>query len=321
MALDVMIIGLGQIGMGYDIALDPIEYAYSHARAFSQHAEFELLGGVDPDRQRREIFSRTFGRPAYANVESALTKHRPIVVIIAVPTRLHGVIVKEVLSLSRPLAMLCEKPLSYDLAEAQEIVQSCAAQNVSLYVNYMRRSDVGVIEVKRRLDAGEIGLPVKGVAWYSKGLQHNGSHFVNLLEYWLGPVLGAVVLNRGRLWGDQDPEPDVEVKFEHGTIVFLAAREEAYSHYTLELISPNGRLRYEQGGRVIQWQSACADTRLPGYTVLSGTPEEIRTGMDRYQWHVAEQIARALNGKSARLCSGMDALGTLSALKRILNWT
>lgn len=318
MSSGVLIVGLGQIGMGYDLGLDPAAHVYSHARAFSQHPKFHLIGGVDPDAERRQTFTRTYGCPAYSELRAALAHHQPALVVIAVPTQFHELTLRQVLEFSHLKAVLCEKPLAYELDEARSMVEVTAAGNVSLYVNYVRRSDKGVIECKRRLDFGEIAAPVKGVVWYSKGFLHNGSHFFNLLEYWLGSMQSSVVLDRGRLWDGTDPEPDVQVTFERGTIVFQAAWEEAFSHYTIELLSPSGRLRYEQGGKLIQWQPARPDPYFQGYTTLSSTSETIACDMYRYQWHVAEQLARALDGQDASLCSGTDALDTLVSMKKIL---
>lgn len=318
MSIGVLIVGLGQIGMGYDLSLDPAAHVYTHARAFSQHPKFHVMGGVDRDVKRRQIFTHTYGCPAYPEVEAALEQHQPALVIVAVPTPFHAPTLRQVLDLSHPKAVLCEKPLAYELSEARSMVAASTASNVNLYVNYMRRSDKGVIECKRRLNSGEIAAPIKGVAWYSKGFLHNGSHLFNLLEYWLGPMQSFVVLNRGRLWNGTDPEPDVQVVFERGAIVFQAAWEEAFSHYTIELLSPSGRLRYEQGGKLIQWQPARPDPYIHGYTTLPVTLETIPSDMHRYQWHVAEQLARALEGQDASLCSGTDALDTLVSMKKIL---
>ena len=51
-----LIVGLGQIGMGYDLSLAPDQFVYSHARALSLNPEFKLVGGVDPDRAKRRDF-------------------------------------------------------------------------------------------------------------------------------------------------------------------------------------------------------------------------------------------------------------------------
>ncbi|MCZ8286232.1 MAG: hypothetical protein O9353_12330, partial [Bacteroidia bacterium] len=186
------------------------------------------------------------------------------------------------------------------------------------FVNYIRRTDPGVIEIKRRIESGEIGMPVKGNAWYSKGILNNGSHFLNLLEFWLGDITSTRVMEPGRLWGDHDPEPDVEVRFERGAVVLRAAWEEAFSYYAVELLSHCGRLRYERGGELIEWQAVYSDPSFKGYKILGSEREEIANGMAIYQWHVYDQIHDHLAGKATTLCTGRQALKTLEAIESII---
>lgn len=318
MTLEVLIVGLGRIGMGYDLSLDPAACVYTHARAFSGHPAFRLVGGVDAQESRRVQFEDSYACPAYSSLDAALGRHRPDVVVISVPTEAHASVLEQVLAKSRPRIVLCEKPLSHEADEAARMVDACAARGVALYVNYMRRSDPAVIEVRRRIEAGALGQPFKAVVWYSKGLLHNGSHFLNLLELWLGRVVQASVLDAGRELAGDDREPDARIVFERGSAVFLAAWEEAYSHYTIEIVTPAGRLRYEEEGRRVEWQGLRADPEFSGYTVLDSRPELIPTGFHRYQWHVADQLARAARGIPAHLCGGADALRTLSSINDLL---
>ena len=319
MPFKALVVGLGQIGMGYDLTLDA-EYIYSHARAFTMHPDFELIGGVDPDAERRATFERVYECPAYADIGVALEAQLADVVVIATQTHAHQAALMELLEHARPRAILCEKPIAYDLDAAQAMVDACASKGVALYVNYIRRSDPGAIEVGRLIAASAIEAPLKGVVWYSKGLRHNGSHFLNLLEYWLGSVLKTVVIQPGRALPDGDAEPDLDITFERGRAVFLAVREEDFSHYAIELIGANGRLRYESGGMRVEWQPVAKDGQLEGYKRLAKFTEEIPSDMIRYQWHVADQLANAMRGETFRMCTGSDAFDTLFTVNKILGW-
>jgi predicted dehydrogenase len=312
----VLIVGLGRIGMGYDFELGG-EYVLTHARAFQQHGYFELLGGVDIDPRLRRAFVERYRVPSFADIAEAMDAVKPNVVAIATPTQLHAQSVRAVLQSGSPAAILCEKPLSFDLDEARGIVELCTVRGCALYVNYIRRAEPGVAEVERRLRDGLIGTPVKGVGWYSKGLLNNASHFINLLEHWLGEVCSARVVNAGRLWAGIDPEPDFTVCFAQGQVTFLAAKEEHFSHCALDIVAPNGRLRYEQGGERISWQKTVADPAYPGYMTLETSAESITTDFARMQWHVADQLASSLSGHQAHICSGAEALRTLQVLTSI----
>jgi len=316
--LSVLIVGLGQIGMGYDLAQDPALLAVTHARGFSRHDAFRLVGGVDPSGTRRALFEKHYGAPTFSDAVTAVKSLSPDLVVVAAPTERHCDSVRDVLGAGRPKAILCEKPLAYGLAEAREIVELCASRDCALFVNYMRRADRGVAEVKRRLAAGSITAPEKAVVWYSKGIFNNGSHFVDLLKHWLGEVISFEIIASGRVWDGRDPEPDVVLTFAQGTkAYFLAAREEMFSHYTVELIAGNGRLRYERGGEEILWQNAITDTAVAGYTILDPVPEVIANDLAYAQWHVADQLAEYLDGRAGRICTGVEALRTLEILVAI----
>lgn len=259
-----------------------------------------------------------YGTPAFATVSEALQLIDPAVVALAVPTEAHAAVLAEVLAFCKPSAILCEKPLSYNLDEARSIVSSCENAGVRLFVNYVRRADSAVREIKTRLDSGQVVVPLKGVAWYSKGLFNNGSHFFDLLQYWLGEMQEVRVVQRGRCWG-ADPEPDFLATFERGQIQFLAAREEDYSHYTVELVSPSGRLRYDLGGSRVLWQPAIPSVTLSGYTVLDPTAQEIPNDLEKIQWQVVNQLAMALDGRPAEICTGAQALCIVEQLTSIKN--
>jgi predicted dehydrogenase len=317
MTLSALVVGLGQIGMGYDLSLNPAEYVLTHVRAFHQHPAYQLQGAVDLDPQKRAIFKSNYGVPAFATVDTAMAKVQPDVVAVATPTHWHAATMQEVLHAYAPKAILCEKPLAFDLSEAREMIQLASKRGCKVFVNYMRRAEPGVIEVKNRMSDGRIGSLEKGVVWYSKGLFNNGSHFLNLLQYWVGEVTDFQIVQPGRMWSDVDPEPDVLITFGSKRILFLAAKEENFSHYTVELLFSNGRLRYEQGGGKVIWQGVGGDQALAGYSVLKDVETCLSTDMDHVQWHVADQLASSLAGEESEICSAVEALRTIEVLASI----
>ncbi|MEY8200019.1 MAG: Gfo/Idh/MocA family oxidoreductase [Colwellia sp.] len=318
MDIGVLIIGLGQIGMGYDLCLESETHVYSHCRAFNLHSSFSLLGGVDPDEKNRAGFENEYQFPAYKNLKLALKELEPDLVIISAPTTYHLDLLQAVLKFSDPKAILCEKPLSYDLEDARLMVDLCKEREIQLFVNYMRRSDPAVIEINDKLNSGKIATPVRGVAWYSKGLMHNGSHLFNLLEYWLGTMVKFEIISPGRSLENGDKEPDVKVYFEKGEIVFLSLEEENYSHYTIELMAPNGMLRYEMAGHQATWQPVIQNPVFKLNKSITVEQKIIETNMNKFQYNVASQVEMAFKKEKYFLSSGEDALRTIESLSAIL---
>ena len=317
MTYRALVVGLGQIGMGYDLDADPKIRIATLARAFSEHSKFDLVGGVDLDHARRELFQDRYARPSFSNVETAIAETRANVIAIAVPTEAHCRVLHQAVQFGTLKAILCEKPLSYAFAEAMAMVSLAEQSGVVLFTNYMRRCDHAVIEVRRRIVCEKISGPFKGICWYSKGLIHNGSHFLNLFQYWLGEVRRFQIINQGRLWGEHDCEPDIKIEFELGEVCFFAAREENFSHHSVELIASNGRLCYERDS--MEWQSSVPDRNNSDHTVLDPNAEVIESNLPRIQWHVVDQIARYLSGEDTSICTGSQGLSTLQVLTDIKN--
>ena len=318
MSKTCLIIGLGQIGMGYDYKLVNKSVIYTHAYAIEKHPKFNLIGGVDNSEEKKILFEKRFKVPAFDNVEKALKKLQPDLVVIATPTETHNSILSKIINLSKPRIILCEKPLSYKIEDAKNMINKCKEARIDLFVNYIRSVDSGVLEIKRRIVNGKILAPLKVNVWYSKGIFNNGSHFLNLLEMWLGKVESVKLLNNGGMWNNKDPEPDFEIKFNLGTAIFRAAWEEAFSHYSIELLSSTGRLFYDKGGEKIEFQSVSKDINFKEYIKLNDQKELIGNSMDIYQWQVYDNIDKHLNGYETTLCTGFKALETLKQINLII---
>mgnify|MGYP004002085349 FL=1 len=135
MMFNVLIVGLGRIGMGYDLNLDSKKYVYSHASAFDQHEGFNLIGGVDTDSELCKVFEGKYGGKFYSDTIEALRENEPDIVVIATSTESHKLVLQDVIKYSQPKVILCEKPLSYSLKEANEIHELCKDNSIKLFDN------------------------------------------------------------------------------------------------------------------------------------------------------------------------------------------
>jgi predicted dehydrogenase len=307
------VIGLGNIGLGYDYDLPG--RVLTHSRAFAEHPGFELVAAADADAAARERFERRYRLPCYSSASELLARARADVIAMAVPTALHAATLSQALG-ARPRAVLCEKPLAHDLAAARGMVQSAARARCALAVNYIRRFDPGVRELKAALAAGELGEVYKGTAWYSKGLRHNGTHMVDLLRCLLGEAGPARIIEPGRRWDGTDPEPDFQLQFGAAQITVLAAREECFPHFQLELLATKGRVFYAEGGESIQ--VARLEGSGPAARLVPQT-ERFQADLGRYQWHVAEALHAHLEHGAALPSDGASALATQETVERILS--
>ena len=316
----VIVVGLGNIGMMYDYEiLDKQDKIYTHAKATCYHPDFILSGGVDYDENLRNLFQIKYKKKAYSELNEAITIIKPDLVIIASPTNTHIQIIEKCLKYKFIKHILCEKPLAINHKKCFLIQKKCIKNNVKLFVNYIRRSDKGVIEIKSRIDRKKIMEPIKGFCWYSKGLYNNASHFFNLFEYWLGSFKSGKLINLNHKWFENDPDLDFIAYFEKGSIIFQSGWEEHFSHSYIELLSRSGRLIYENGGKKILWQNIQIDNEFPKYKLLNEESEIIPNSRNIYQFEVMNMISNAMKGKDYFLCDGYEAFKTVESLNKIEN--
>ncbi len=123
--LKVLVVGCGNMGS-------------SHARAYHQLPEFEIVGLVSRGPESREALSKELGGlPGYSNFEEALAATKPDVVSINTYPETHAEYAKK--SLAAGAHIFVEKPLANTVEEAQEIVDMALAAGKKLVVGYILR--------------------------------------------------------------------------------------------------------------------------------------------------------------------------------------
>lgn len=312
------VLGLGQIGQGYDYDNTDGSFILTHASGFTHHAAYELAAAVDPDLVQRGRFEKKFGRPAYADLQTLLSQHHPEVISIAVPTSLHFQVFQEVIR-CQPRAVLCEKPIANCVKDARNMVVLANDSNCTLLVNYMRRFELGVLALKQAVQNKECGEIYKGTVWYTKGFLNNGSQFVDMLRFLLGDVSEIKVLDKSKRWLDQDPEPDVYIRFGKTEVYFLSVREECFSISDIELIGTQGKIHYAEGGTLIEVRKTQPDPVFPGYTILSQEKQTISSDLNRYQWHVLDHLYRHLTCNAPLNSDGKSATETLEVIEDVFS--
>lgn len=127
-----------------------------HARNYHELDTATLCAIVDPDRGRAEEGARRYACPSFPSVDALLASDVDVdAASVVVPTALH-------LDVARPLIesrkhLLVEKPIAATVDEAEELVELARAAGVVLAVGHVERFNPAVRELKRAIDAGEMG--------------------------------------------------------------------------------------------------------------------------------------------------------------------
>lgn len=233
----VLLVGLGNIAMGYDIDRDDI--CWTHLKAIMSHPEFDILAGVDPNQSKRDLFSEISGVSAFSTMQQFCRESHINVdlVVIASPTEFHLEDYQLANNLN-PKLVLMEKPL---VAEVEEIislekyVQQGAPIQVNLFRLYQKSLNLKLDELKQ---SGYCKIKVS----YSGSILNNGIHFITLLESHFGRC-------HERTGGKFNDEKMLSIKFENASLLM----SESYPRMddnSMIVQSSLGTLYYLNGGRI-----------------------------------------------------------------------
>lgn len=269
--LRALIVGCGKIAGGFDSARpDAARLPITHAGAYARDGRFEITGCVEPDRDRRLAFMSQWGisRGFRTINEAKSSGARFDVISICSPTRSHARDLEVSLDIG-PRLIFCEKPVTDSAAQTDQIVERCRRASIPLAVNYTRRWDPAIADLKARMQARQWGRLRCVVGHYNKGLLNNGSHLLDLLAHLLGSMR---VVKTGRPVHDHTPEdPSLPVWLEASDempVHVVCGHAADFALFELELVFSDAVITMEEGGLIWRERRPVDSALFAGYRVL-----------------------------------------------------
>ena len=214
----VLIVGLGNIGLIYDYNKS-LKYIETLSKAFFKNPSFNLLGAVDTSIKKTLLFKKKFDLPAYNSIEKAINKLKPNIIVIAVNTEYHLKIINYIFSFYRPNIIFCEKPIAYSYQDSLKIKELCKKNRCKIFINYSRRSLKKFKTIKKKYIFNNNICNV----YYSRGFINNGSHFLNLSEFFFGRLLKINVFYKKKI-DKNDFYVNFSAKFEKANVNFFSTK-------------------------------------------------------------------------------------------------
>ena len=305
MSLTAVLIGCGRIGSTFSD--DPLVTGiYSHASAYVACEATTLVAVCDTDENAAKSCAARWGVGRwFTDFREMLRETSPALVSICTPDHTHGSILEEVLTLPSVRGVLAEKPFAINPEDAIGLVKVAARTGVKLAVNHIRRYSAGHQDIRRAIHEGAIG-PVQLVGgYYTKGILHNGTHWLDLARWLVGEPVALRAFHTGR--GDaQDPCLDLYLTFETGARgTLLSADASAFSIFEMDIVGTLGRLHlYDSGHRTEAWKAG-PSSRYSGYLglVRQGDSE---SDMTDTVLHAVADLADCVSKGGTPRCSGAD---------------
>lgn len=310
MTYKAALIGCGKIGsLSADDSL--IKGVYTHAGAYAACPDTTLVAVCDNDEKKViKCSERWEVNAAYTNIISLLEEQKPQIVSICTPDVTHANVLDIVLSAPSVIAILIEKPLSLDLHEAKRLLQIAKNRDILLAVNYSRRYSKGHAKIQKMIQLREIGAIQNISGFYTKGIFHNGTHWIDLARWLIGDinyVYSYPTYNKVEKLVS-DPVLNAYLKFENGAVGFLHGLDaDAFSLFEMDIVGTKGRIRLIDSGHKIEYYKVCPSQYYNGYTTIQKTCEE-NGELENTMLNAVNNLVFCLKNGGQPQCSGIEGL-------------
>lgn len=189
----VGLIGAGKMGI-------------SHLAILGAHPDADVVGVCDTSKMVIEAMEKYSPFPCFTDYKKMLSQAKPDAVVIAVPTKFHASMVKEMLDLG--IHVFVEKPFCLHPEEGVALIQLANSKKLVNQVGYHNKFVGTFDEVKKLVQSGAIGeiyhfmgqaygpvvVKPKQDTWRSNPEEGGGclmdyaSHVIDLINYLLSPV-------------------------------------------------------------------------------------------------------------------------------------
>jgi UDP-N-acetyl-2-amino-2-deoxyglucuronate dehydrogenase len=304
----------------------------THARA-AIAAGLRIAGVYGDNRDKARQLADRYGAAAFATLD-ALLAHQPLeVAMIGSPSGCH---VEQAMAAARAgCHVLVEKPLDITTARIDQLIGEVTRTGVTLGVFFQDRLKPDVVEMKRRIVAGEIGTPLLAtgeVKWFRPrdyysssrwrgtwaldgggALMNQGIHTVDLLLHLLGPVAAVSGVTATRFHEiEAEDTATALVEFVNGAQATIDVTTAAPpgSPRRLRIAGTIGSLTLE-GDRLLD---AARESPVPEAPENAASP--VVSDVSHHQ-RIVEDFVDAIRNRRAPICDAREGRRSVAVIEAI----
>ncbi|MDQ3019426.1 MAG: Gfo/Idh/MocA family oxidoreductase [Bacteroidota bacterium] len=249
----VCIIGCGDIGFLFDYD-KKIEGALTHFKAFSDSENFEVCAVGEKKNEIRCLIKDNYKTAVYDDYEKMCEEIKPDVIVIASNDESHFEMLNKVLKY-KPKLVFCEKPLALKFEEVKKISELYDKAKVPLQVNFTRRfldEFKDIDDIVRNKKIGEIE---SATFYYSRGLIHNASHYLDLVLWYFGPPENVLSISSKEGISKEDNTVSFNLSYAKGPeIRFIGLNPTKLSFGEIDFAGTAGRVKVNYKSEVERYK-------------------------------------------------------------------
>lgn len=310
----IFIIGLGNIGLLYDLIL-PKNYVLSHTRAFHISNNFEILGVIDNNLKHKDFFKNYYAYPYFNSIDEAFKNFNPDGIIISTPPETHLDIISSVIKFKSISFIVCEKPFTNSLENSIKANKLCIKNKIKLFVNYQRNSSIITRQLLSDLNNNVIKGPIKINHWYSDGLENSCSHFISLFNQLFGEINNISMFNKKKSCTDKK---EFVLEYENAEIVF---RNLSYPYVFngFKLFASNGILEYLNNGIEVNWYGLMdSKVNYPKKKIIGKKNIYHKNDFFTSQKSFTVELFKTLTNQNSYISTGHDAIYVRNIINKLI---
>jgi predicted dehydrogenase len=273
-----VLVGLGNIAWRFDQNIRMESPGLTHLFAYERNPHTKLVGGCSPEREDRLSFEKALNIPAYNSIEEMIDRLSPDIVSICSPTEFHFEHALYCLKKEVPMIWL-EKPPTESLSQLDRLIEEKKRHGgkSTVLVNFQRRYTECYIKLQSLYQRETLGKCRFIHLTYSRGLNTNGSHLLDMLFF----VIGDTATNHLE-WVEESKNianPSFVLSFEDGPEVTVSGIELPYHCIDITLTFDKGRASILYGGVATRVEEKIEHEIFPGfYRLKEGPPDLLGSG-------------------------------------------
>jgi len=250
----VLIVGAGNMAAFYDNPKSDL--VLTHAHAFSSSSYFNKIAFVDKDLSKAKMAAERWQSHYYDTIENAFSVEDFDVVVISTSDESHYENYLEIIN-TKCKVIVMEKPLSRKKEEAKKIHSLSKEAKKFTCVNYSRRFIPEYKILKQKIRSKDFGKFLGGTGYYGKGLFHNGSHLIDLLNLFFDEVSvdEAKAFSPVYDYTLNDPSINALLLVEKCPFFLQVIDSRLYEIFELQMVFERGMIEIKDlGARIIEYE-------------------------------------------------------------------